>query len=238
VIVALDGLITIRAITPLAVTWSEALPVAPPELPSTVCDPASEAVQEAATQEPSGAIVNVVLEVTSPSGLSYRSRPCAVYAWKPPAATLAEVGDSARWSSAPAVTLRAAVLVWLLLIPVTVCEPTVVAVQTLPAHEPSGLIENLVLEVTSPIGLPEESKLCAVYDWVLPAAIVALEGLITMWLLVPASTWSVAVPVFVDFVAVTVCVPALEAVQAAPVQEPSGLIVKVVVAVTSPIELS
>jgi hypothetical protein len=57
-------------------------------------------------------------------------------------------------------------------------------------------------------------------------------------LLVPASTWSVAVPIFVDFVAVTVCVPALEAVQAAPVQEPSGLIVKVVVAVTSPIELS
>ncbi len=76
------------------------------------------------------------------------------------------------------------------------------------------------------------------YDCMPPAAIVAVAGLITMWLLLPASTCSVAVPVFVDFVPVTVCVPAFDAVQVAPVHEPSGLIVNVVVEVTSPIELS
>src|SRR6266487_4184663 len=98
-------------------------------------------------------------------------------------ASVAAAGDSARWSSGPAVTLSDAVLVWPLLIPVTVCAPTLVAVQTFAVHDPSGLIENVVLEVTSPIGFPEASRLWAVYDCVPPAVIVAVAGLITMWLL-------------------------------------------------------
>ena len=69
--------------------------------------------------------------------------------------------------------------------------------------------------------------------------IVALEGLITMWSSsAPAVTCSEAVPVLPVFVPVTVCGPAVVAVQVAPVQEPFGAIVKVVVAVTSPSELS
>jgi hypothetical protein len=59
-----------------------------------------------------------------------------------------------------------------------------------------------------------------------------------MWLLVPASTCSVADPVFDDFVPVTVCGPAFEAVHVAPEQDPFGRIVKVVVDVTGPSELS
>ena len=59
----------------------------------------------------------------------------------------------------------------------------------------------------------------------------------TMWLLLPASTCTVAVPVLPDLVPVTVWAPALEAVQVALVHDPLGLIVNVVVAVTSPIEL-
>ena len=65
----------------------------------------------------------------------------------------------------------------------------------------------------------------------------ALAGLITMWSRPPAVTCSEAVPVLPLFVPVTVCAPA-DAVQVAPVQEPFGAIEKVVVAVTSPSELS
>ena len=50
----------------------------PPSLPVTVCAPALEAVQVAPVQEPFGAIVKLVAAVTSPSELSYWSRPCAV----------------------------------------------------------------------------------------------------------------------------------------------------------------
>ena len=45
-------------------------------------------------------------------------------------------------------------------------------------------------------------------------------------------------PVLPLFVPVTVCAPASEAVQVAPVQDPFGAIEKVVDAVTSPSELS
>ena len=76
--VAVVGLITIRAMAALAVTCSEAVPVAAPAVPVTVWGPARVAVQEALAQEPSGLIVNVVLEVRSPSGLSEASRPWAV----------------------------------------------------------------------------------------------------------------------------------------------------------------
>ena len=54
------------------------------------------------------------------------------------------------------------------------------AVQVLAVHEPSGPIEKLVLEVTSPSELLEASKPSAVYTCEPPATIVALAGLTTM----------------------------------------------------------
>src|ERR671934_14647 len=78
------------------VTCSDAVPVLPVSLPVTVCAPATEAVQVAPVQEPSGAIENVVAEVTSPRLLSYWSRPCAVYVCEPPALIVADAGDRVR----------------------------------------------------------------------------------------------------------------------------------------------
>ena len=46
------------------------MPVAPSDEPVTVCAPAVVALQTAAAQEPSGAMVKVVEAVTSPSELS------------------------------------------------------------------------------------------------------------------------------------------------------------------------
>jgi hypothetical protein len=43
-------------------------------------------------------------------------------------------------------------------VPVTVWEPAVDAVQTFPVHEPSGAIEKVVFDVTSPSELFEASK--------------------------------------------------------------------------------
>ena len=65
-------------------------------------------------------------------------------------------------------------------VPVTVCAPAAVAVQAFPVQEPLGVIEKVVFDVTSPSELFAASKPCAVYVRVPPAAIVALEGLITM----------------------------------------------------------
>src|SRR6478672_8263971 len=162
-----------------AVTWREAVPVAPSRLPVTVWTPAAEAVQVAARQDPSGEIENAALDVTSPREFSYWSRPSAVYAREPPAVIVADAGDRTRWSSAPAVTLNDAVPVFPSAVPVTVCAPTEVAVQLPPVQEPSGPIENVVLAVTSPSELFEASKPSAVYDCEPPAPIDALEGLIT-----------------------------------------------------------
>ena len=67
---------------------------------------------------------------------------------------------------------------------------------------------------------------------------VALDGEMTMWSSAEAVTCKEAVPVFPDFVPVTVCAPAVEAVQVAPVHEPFGARENVVVDVTSPRELS
>jgi hypothetical protein len=103
-----------------------------------------------------------VLEVTSPSELSYWSRPSAVYACEPPDAIVAEAGASTRWSSAPAVTLNDAVPVLPPSFPVTVCAPADVAVQVAPLQEPFGPIEKLVLDVTSPSEWFEASKPSAV----------------------------------------------------------------------------
>jgi hypothetical protein len=137
-------------------------------------------VQVAPVQEPFGAIENVVDPVTSPSELSYWSRPSAVYACHSPDEIDADAGDNTRWSSAPVVTVSAPVLVLPALVPVTVCAPAVVAVQLFPVHEPFGEIEKVVVDVASPSELFEASKPSAVYACDPPAEIVALDGLTTM----------------------------------------------------------
>src|SRR5436190_185983 len=151
---------------------------------------------------------------------------------------VAEAGDKTRWSRAAGLTLSVAVLVLPEYAAVTVWAPTVEAVQVAPVHEPSGAIENVVELVTSPSEFPAASKPVAVYACELPAPIVALAGLIVMWSRLPALTFSEPVPVLPAAVPVTVCAPAVEAVQLAPRQDPSGPIVKVVLAVMSPSELS
>src|SRR6476659_3392411 len=163
-----------------AVTWREAVPVAPSRLPVTVWMPAAEAVQVAARQEPSGEIENAALDVTSPRELLYWSRPCAVYACEPPEAIVAEAGASTRWSGAPGLTLNDAVPVLPPALPVTVWAPEGVAVQVASVQDPFGPIENVVLPVTSPSELFEASKPSAVYACEPPAPIDALEGPITM----------------------------------------------------------
>ena len=60
------------------------------------------------------------------------------------------------------------------------CGHAGVAVQTLAVHEPSGSIENVVLDVTSPSGLPAASNAAAVNACDPPATIVSPVGLITM----------------------------------------------------------
>src|ERR671934_44879 len=144
------------------VTCSDAVPVLPVSLPVTVCAPATEAVHVAPVQEPSGAIENVVAEVTSPRLLSYWSRASAVYVCEPPALIVAEAGDSARWSSAPAFTVSEAVFVLPPSLPVTVCEPATVAVHDAPVHVPFGEIEKVVNAVTFPTSLPDASNPSAV----------------------------------------------------------------------------
>jgi len=176
----------------------------PAFVPVTVCAPADVAVQLAPEQDPLASIENVVVEVTSPSELSYWSRPSAVYACEPPDAIVAEAGASTRWSSAPAVTLNDAVPVLPPSFPVTVCAPADVAVQVAPLQEPFGPIEKLVLDVTSPSGLPDPSNPCATYVCEPPATIEALEGLTTMWSRAPPVTCREALPVAPLRVPVTV----------------------------------
>ncbi len=86
-----------------------------------------------------------------------------------PAWTVAEDGESTRWSSGPTVTFSVAVSDLSPLFPVTVCAPTDVPVQAAPAHEPAGVIANVVDEVTSPRELFAASKPSAVYACATPA---------------------------------------------------------------------
>jgi hypothetical protein len=76
-----------------------------------------------------------------------------VYACEPPEVIVAEAGDSARWSSGPAFTLRWAELVLPAYVPVTVWMPAIVAVQFAPVQPWSGTIVKIVFAVTSPSGL-------------------------------------------------------------------------------------
>jgi len=71
---------------------------------------------------------------------------------------VADAGDSTRWSSGAASTVSDAVLVLPPSLPVTVCAPATVAVQTFALHEPSGRMENVVEAVTSPSELLAASK--------------------------------------------------------------------------------
>src|SRR5919199_668643 len=176
--VAVAGLITMWSSAP-APTCSEAVAVFVPFVPVTVCAPPTAAVQVAPVQEPFGAIENVVVDVTSPSELSYWSRPSAVYACEPRDAIVAEAGARTRWSSAAAVTVSDAVAVAPESLPMTVWGPALVAVQTFAVHEPSGEIAKFVDAVTSN-ELPFVSKPVAVYVCGAPAATDAVAGPIVM----------------------------------------------------------
>ena len=95
--VAVAGAARAKCVVVAAVTASEAVPVLPEVcVPVTVCGPATEALQLAPVQEPSGAIVKVVAAVTSPSVLLNASRPSAVYVSEPPELIVAEAGASTR----------------------------------------------------------------------------------------------------------------------------------------------
>ena len=184
------------------------------------------AVQAAPAHDPFGLIEKVVRSVTSPSELPLASKASAVKLLESPAVIVAVDGATTMWSTAAVVTCSAAFALFPEFVPVTVWAPTVEAVQVAPVHEPSGAIENVVEPVTSPSEFPAASKPVAVYACELPAPIVALAGLIVMWSRLPALTFSEAVPVLPAAVPVTVCAPAVEAVQLAPRQDPSGPIVK------------
>src|SRR5437764_6274577 len=143
-------------------TSSDAVPVLPERVAVTVCAPVWTAVHVAPVHEPLGVIEKVLVPVTSPRELSYRSRASAVYDCCPPDAIVEVAGERARWSSAPAVTPSEPVDVAVPSCPETVCPPACVAVQTFPLQVPSGPIENAVADVTSPRELPDESKPSAV----------------------------------------------------------------------------
>src|SRR5205807_8177192 len=108
-------------------------------VPVTVWEPAAVAVQVAAAQVPVGLMPKVVDELTSPMSLLKTSKPSAVYAWWPPAVTLALAGLSTRWSTGAAVTVSEAVPALPPSGPVTVWAPAMVAVQLAPVQDPSGL---------------------------------------------------------------------------------------------------
>ena len=74
-------------------------------------------------------------------------------------------------------------------------EPAVVAVQTAPVQEPSGLIVNVVELVTFPREFPLESVALAEYVFELPAAMLALAGVIVSEPAEPEVTVRVAVSV-------------------------------------------
>src|ERR671937_545699 len=150
---------------------------------------------------------------------------------------VALAGVSARWSSVPAFTVSVAELVLPASVPVTVCEPAVVAVQLAPVQEPFGLIVKVVFAVTSPSELLYWSRPCAVYACEPPGLIVAEAGERARWSSGPAETLKLALLALPPLVPVTVCAPAVVAVHTLALHDPSGAIVNVVEPVTSPNEL-
>src|SRR3954451_2467750 len=141
------------------VTCSDAVPVLPLFVPVTVCAPAIDAWQMAALLPvPLGLIVNVGVDLTSPSEFPKRSHPSAVYDWPVVVLTVAAAGDTSRWSRAAAGTVSVAAAVRPMNEAVTVCAPAVLAVQTFRVHDPSGAIAYEVEVVMSPNELPAASK--------------------------------------------------------------------------------
>ena len=94
--------------------------------------------------------------------------------------TVAVCGLITRWSNAPAFTIKVAVPVTPPLAAVTVCVPGMVAEQLGPAHEPSGVIEKVAVDVRSPVVFPKASRPVAVYACFTPSDTVALAGATTM----------------------------------------------------------
>ena len=72
--------------------YSAATPLFPESSPVTVCAPATFAVHTFPLHDPSGPIEKTVDAVTSPRALPDLSKPSAVYACEPPAATVALAG--------------------------------------------------------------------------------------------------------------------------------------------------
>jgi hypothetical protein len=99
----------------------------------------------------------------------------------PSEVTVADVGESARWSSAPGVTVSEAVVLAPPIVAVTLCTLAFVAVHVLRVQEPSGPSENVVEPVTSPRSLLSASYPSAVNVCAVPATTVAVAGLRTMW---------------------------------------------------------
>src|SRR5437867_1876762 len=96
------------------------------------------------------------------------------------------------------------------------------------------------LKTTDPLGDPAPGKLTStVAVNVIGSPYVDPEGaLLTRFVEVEALlTVTLAVPVFKEFVPVTVCEPGADGVHVAPKQAPSGLMVNVVDVVTSPASL-
>src|SRR6266542_3048663 len=151
---------------------------------------------------------------------------------------VALAGESARWWSGPGLTASDAVVVLFAAVAVTVCAPAASAVHELSRQEPSGAIEKEAPLVTSPSEFPYTSRASAVKSCDPPEEMVAEAGLSTRWSSAAGVTFSVYVPVFPADVPVTVCAPATVAVQVAPEHDPFGEIEKVVLPVTSPVELS
>ena len=204
----------------------------------TVCGPGTVAVHAAPAHEPSGAIENAVDDVTLPSGLLNWSKPETVNGWLPPAAIAAEAGFKTIVFKSPALTVSMEDVVLPPFVAVTVCGPATVAVHAAPLQLPSGAMENAVDDATLPSGSLNWSKPETVNGWLPPAAIAAEAGFKTIIFKSPALTVIAAEADLPPFAAVTVCGPATVAVHAAPAQEPSGAIVKMVERVTLPRELS
>jgi hypothetical protein len=210
--------------------------VAPPKSAVTVCPPASEAVQELSRQEPSGATENAAKAVTSPVELPYTSRPSAVKSCESPAEIVADAGERTRWSRTAAVTSSAYVPVAVPEVPVTVCGPATVAVQVAPEHDPFGEIVKVVPAVTSPVELSNRSRPLASNVADPPAAIDDVSVFSARWSSAAGLTKSEVLLVAPAFSARTVCGQAGVAVQTLRVHDPSGVIEKWVVDVTSPSE--
>ncbi len=93
-----------------------------------------------------------------------------------PSATIVAEPRPMVTTGAAACTDRDAVPVAPDFVAVTVCGPAVVAVQTFAVHEPSGVMVNVAVAVTSPRLLPAASRPCAVNVRLAPASIVAVPG--------------------------------------------------------------